>query len=253
MSVTQDQFTRAMLDPAAAVPPGLANPDGRPAARRFDVYRNNVAISLTEALEQAFPVIRKLVGDANFRVLAGIYLRKHPPASALMMHYGQEMPGFLEIFEPVQTLGYLPDVARLELALRASYHAADSCGVAPETLQALPPDRLMVSALRLAPSLRLLRSDWPVHGIWRFNTVPDAPKPEPRAEDVLILRPDYDPAPLLLPSGGGTFMARLLAHATLAEAHDAALDAAPGFDLAPLLGQLITAGAITGLTEGPTG
>ncbi len=250
MTVTQDQFTRAMLDPGAAIPAGLANPDGRPATRRFDVYRNNVAVSLTEALEQAFPVIRKLVGETNFRVLAGVYLRQHPPASPLMMHYGQEMPGFLARFEPVQSLGYLPDVARLELALRASYHATDSRGVDPARLQSLPPDALMASVLHLAPSLRLVRSDWPIHGIWRFNMDPGAPRPEPRAEDVLILRPEFDPTPSLLSPGGGVFVARLQAGDTLSGAHDAALDAAPGFDLAPLLGHLIAAGAITGLTEG---
>ncbi len=49
MTVTQDQFTAAVLDPSASVPATLIGPDGGPAARRFDVYRNNVAVSLTEA------------------------------------------------------------------------------------------------------------------------------------------------------------------------------------------------------------
>lgn len=36
--------------------------------RRFDVYRNNVASSLTDALEVGFSAIAKLVGQRNFRV-----------------------------------------------------------------------------------------------------------------------------------------------------------------------------------------
>ena len=63
MTVGQESFTEALLTPEHPVPDGLIDPAGRPAGKRFDVYRNNVAVSLTGALETAFPVIRKLVGD----------------------------------------------------------------------------------------------------------------------------------------------------------------------------------------------
>ena len=65
MTVSQTAFRHGLLDPALPAPDGLVNPDGAPATKRFDVYRNNVAVSLSDALESAFPVIRKLVGD-NF-------------------------------------------------------------------------------------------------------------------------------------------------------------------------------------------
>ncbi len=249
MSVRQTAFARAILDPAAEVPPGLTNPDGAAATRRFNVYRNNVAVSLTEALETAFPVIRKLVGEAQFKLLAGAYLRAHPPASPLMMHYGQEMPAFLAGFEPVRSLGYLADVARLELALRASYHATDAAPIAPETLQNMPPDQLMATRLRLAPAVRLIRSRWPVQGIWRFNMEPGAPKPEPGGQNVLITRPDYDPVLTVLAPGGGTFVAAIQDGRTFAEAFDTAAAQVPTFDLAGLLQTLIAGNAIAATHE----
>ena len=38
--------------------------------QRFAVYRNNVTVSLTEALAQRFPVIKRLVGEEFFAALA---------------------------------------------------------------------------------------------------------------------------------------------------------------------------------------
>ena len=249
MSGGQSEFTRAILDPGLPAPAGLTNPDGVAATKRFDVYRNNVAVSLIDALETAFPVIRKLVSEANFKMLAGVYLRRHPPTNPLMMFYGDAMPEFLVGFEPVQKLGYLPDVARLELALRRSYHAADTTAIAPETLQAMPADRLMAARLAFAPSMQLLRSSWPIHGLWRFNMEDGAPKPEPCGENVLLTRPQFDPQLTTLAPGGGTFVAALIDGARFGEALDGATAQVPEFDLTTTLGVLIAGAAIIRLDE----
>ena len=249
MTIAQPDFAAALRDPDLPAPAGLTDPAGRPAGKRFDVYRNNVAHSLTDALETAFPVVLRLVGRDFFRAMAGIYLRRHPPRSPRLMFYGREMPAFLDSFPPVAHLGYLPDIARLELALRGSYHAADAAPVGPEALQALPPDRLLHTRLCLAPALRLVRSAWPIHGVWRANTDPAAPKPGRTAEDVLITRPEFDPVLTLLPPGGAAFVAALRDGATLAAAHEGAEAEAPGFNPTDTLAALISGGAITGFQE----
>lgn len=251
LPVSQTEFRTAVLDAAAPRPAGLENGAGAPAGRRFDVYRNNVAVSLTEALETAFPVIRKLVGDANFKLLAGAFLRAHPPTSPVMMFYGAEMPGYLATFEPTAKIGYLPDVARIELALRQAYHAADAMPLAPERLEAMAPDALMASHVTLSPALRLIRSRWPAFSVWRYNSEPGAPKPEMAAEDTLILRPEYDPLPVLLPPGGGIFIERLQAGDTLGSAYEAALAATPEVDLGAIFATLIGHGALTDIGETP--
>ncbi|MCT8159770.1 DUF2063 domain-containing protein [Pseudoruegeria sp. SHC-113] len=248
--VDQQAFVGAVLDAARGVPEGLVDPEGRPAGRRFSVYRNNVAVSLTEALATAFPVIQKLIGEENFKAVAGVFLRRYPPDSPLMMFYGQQMPVFLERFEPLQHLGYLPDVARLEIALRESYHAADAAPFDPQSLQVLPADRLMAARLRLAPALRLVRSRWPVASIWHFNRTEGAPKPPATGENALITRPGFDPQITALPPGGGAFLASLMAGESFGTALDAASTAVDGFDLTPVLGLLIQGEAITAIEEG---
>jgi len=245
MTPDQTLFRAALMDASRPVPDGLSDGQNHPAGRRFSVYRNNVAHSLTEALGSGFPVIAKLLGQQSFDGIAGIYLRAHPPRTPLMMHFGQDFPKFLTGFEPLKHLGYLGDVARLELAMRASYHAADAAAIDPAQLQALAPDALMRASFVLAPSVRLIRSDWPVFDIWRYNSEPDAPKPQATAQDVLITRPEFDPMPQLLPPGGATWINALLHRNDFEAAHDAALHSNPDFDLGVALGLLIRGAAIT--------
>ena len=245
MNVDQTEFRGALLSPDAVRPDGLSDGQGRAAGRRFDVYRNNVAVSLTEALETAFPVIRKLVGAENFKLLAGAFLRQQPPSTPLMMFYGAEMPAFLADFEPTKKIGYLPDVARLELSLRESYHAADADPIDPAALQTLSPDALTAATLGLAPSTRLIRSEWPIYAIWQYNMKVGAPKPGMVAEDVLVVRPEFDPYPVLLPPGGGALISALQRMQTLGQALEAASQEAESFDLSQVLSLFISTNTLT--------
>lgn len=240
----QSGFRTAILDPQIPTPQGLTDPNGHPAGKRFSVYRNNVTVSLTEALEASFPVVRKIVGDEFFKAMAQVFLRAHPPSSPLMMQYGAEMPDFLSTFQPVSHLGYLPDVARLELAQRASYHAQDSSPIRPEEMQGAD---LMSASFTLAPTLQVLRSQWPLFGIWQANTTDGKAKPIARPEDVLITRPNYDPVVSYLPPGAADFIGALAQGESLGAAVIAPGD---GFDPGPALSLLLSGSAITGLNYG---
>ncbi|MEM1077534.1 MAG: putative DNA-binding domain-containing protein [Pseudomonadota bacterium] len=233
--MSQTAFTSALLTPDAPVPPGVVDPTGRISQKRFNVYRNNVASSLTEALVTGFPVIHKLVGDAFFRAMAGVFLRAHPPQSPVLSGYGEALPAFLESFPPVAHLPYLADVARLELALRSSYHAADHTALAPETFASIPPEALMETRFPVAPALILLRATHAAYDIWRANMVADAPKPGSKAQDIAVTRPGFDPAPHLLPAGAFAFLSALQAGETFGAALAAAQAEAPDFDLTPTL------------------
>ena len=246
--MTHSAFAAALLNPDLPVPDGLVDAQGRPAGRRFSVYRNNVAGSLTEGLEQSFPVLKKLLGEDYFKAMAGVFLREHPPRSRLMMFYGADMPAFLEGFPPLAHLPYLADVARLEQALREAYHAADAPPVSTERLGALSPDAFLTARLHLAPALRLVASRFPIWSIWRANTQSEAPAPVMRAEAVVILRPEFDAMPHLLPVGGLAFLEALIAGKTVETALELAGE---DFDVGATLALLIGGGGIVGLSEEP--
>lgn len=239
MITTQSNFRSALLDPTSPPPNGVNNPDGVPATKRFDVYRNNVTVSLTDALETAFPVVAKLVGSDFFRAMAGIYLRAHPPRSPVMMFYGDEMPDFLAGFAPAQSVPYLPDVAQLELALRQSYHAADAAPIAPDALAQIAPDALPTVTFTFAPSVYLIPSRFPLQSIWTANTRGgDIAKV---AQPTLITRPDFDPQVDALTPEQTRVTQALMSGEPLGTAlrHGGA-----GFDLGPLLGLLLSRNAL---------
>ena len=239
--MTHRAFAEALLNPDAAVPSGLVSPDGRAAPKRFSVYRNNVASSLREALEAGFPTVQKLVGPEFFGAMAVVFLRAHPPTSQMLMLYGADFPAFLQKFPPVAHLGYLADVARLDQAIRESYHAADSTPLPDAAFQRLLGTDLAPLRVTLAPSVRLIRSHWPLHAIWAANTE-GGPAPKPAPEDVIVLRPEFDPRPELLPPGGGAFVQGLLQGKTIGDSLEGRV-----VDLAGVLGLLIPGKAILGV------
>lgn len=249
MSVDQTRFHDALLDAARDIPAGLSDGQGHPAGRRFSVYRNNVAVSLTEALELSFPAIRKLIGEDNFRKVAGLFLRQHPPSTPMIMYYGDEFPDFLQSFTPLSSIGYLPDVARLEQALRESYHAADAPPADAGVLQKLAPEDLAQVRMTLAPSIRLVRSPWPIHAIWAYNMEDGAPKPQEGAQNVLITRPKFDPLAAPVADGTATFIQALQSDRPLADAAEAAATDS-NFDLAQALALLLDGCAITDISPG---
>ncbi len=241
MADWQGAFAAALLDPERPAPRGLVRPDGRPAGRRFDIYRNNVVASLIEALGEAFPVVRAIVGDEFFRAMAGVYVRAHPPSSPRMMVYGESFPPFLEAFPPAAGLAYLPDAARLDHARRLAYHAADEPAADPAVLGGLDPVALMEARLALQAACYVLRSRHPLHAIWRYNATEDKAPVRPAAEDVLVSRPDDKVLVQLLPPGAAAFLLALQAGAPLGRAAARAMAEAPGFDLGASLAALFTA------------
>ncbi|MBV1863119.1 MAG: DNA-binding domain-containing protein [Rhodobacteraceae bacterium] len=247
MNVGQKEFTSALLDPDLPVPQGLTDSQGRPAGKRFDVYRNNVVFSLLEAMQTAFPVIRKLVGPNNFNTMCSSFVRKHPPTSPILMFYGAAFPEFLHQYEPVRKYPYMPDVARLELARRVAYHAADVTPIKPEVLAEIPSDQLMESRFSLAPAMQIVQSDHPIVALWEFNMIEGAPKPEPVSHTALITRAEFDPEIVAISKGSSAFLKILQQGETLSGAFERATERDPEFDLSTTLGLMLQTQIITNI------
>lgn len=205
------EFRAALIDGPERI--GLNYRDPKEAARRFAVYRNNVAHSLGQALARRFPVIRRLVGADFFAAMAREFIAAHPPRSPVLQEWGGEMPGFLQDFPPVATLPYLPDVARIEWARGRAYHAADA--------QPIDPDMLAgQDSLRLHPSLTLLYLDHPAVSIWQANQPDRDGRVQANGPEIALIwrRSDFSVATSAIADADADFIACLLETHSLTEA-----------------------------------
>ena len=138
----------------------------------------------------------------------------------------------------------MPDVARLELARRSSYHATDSNAISPDALGAIAPEDLMNVKLDLSPAVQVIKSPYPILSIWNMNMFEGAPQPEPVAQTVLLFRPELDVDMVEINNVIYCFLSNLRKN-TLGAAYEAALDIDETFDLSQALGLLLTHQLIT--------
>ncbi|OAF15559.1 hypothetical protein AYJ54_40070 [Bradyrhizobium centrolobii] len=245
-------FAPALLDPTLTLPPDVTGPNGKPAGKRYNVYRNNVTVSLIDALAAIYPAVLRITGTDFFRAMARIHIRSTPPTSPLLFEYGRDLPVFIEAYEHARSLPWLADVARIERAWLDAYHAADATPLSPARLSAVTPDRLADLVFTPHPATRIVRSQFSAVTIFAANrgTAPveriDASTPE----DALITRAGSDVVVRHLPPGGAVFAACLMSGRPLGEAAASALDACSGFDIAANIAGMIEAGAFTSVTSG---
>ncbi len=251
LAALQRRFGRALLQGPLVVPHGIRR-DTQPAReRRFGVYRNNVKASLAAALTARFPVVERLVGEEFFTALALVFVERHPPRSPVLAEYCAGFARFLERFDPVADLPYLPDIARLEWARHVAFHSADANPVDIGRLAALAPDALASVRLGLHPAVATISSPWPIVSIWTTNThdaTPQAPAVDWTGETALVTRPDLEVLVGRLPPGTDRLVTGLAQGIPLGQAAEAATRTQDGFDLATALSILFAAGAITTLS-----
>jgi hypothetical protein len=248
----QQSFAATVLGLPVELPIGLRAATAARAESGLAVYRNNVMSGLIKAVAARFPVVRRLVGEDCFFESIRRFIVAEPPRSPLLLDYGDGFPQFLRRLGgdagicADACIGYIADVADLEIARGKAYHAADAASLPPQAFAAVPAQQLAGLRVSLHPSVSLLQSRFPIVSVWHANQeAGDATLPQWRPEAALIARPALEVEVWNLPPGGFAFLTALSRGATMAEAAEAATHAAPDFDLAVNLSVLIEARIVT--------
>ena len=174
----QAAFGRSLrADDAGAPDSALQESADVRVADRMAVYRNNTRHNFRNALELAYPVLRKRVGNDFFRQLAHEYQVAHPSRHGDLHWVGQDFPAWLDVRLAGSDYAWLAELARLEWACEEANVAARNEPLALERLASIPGELLENVELRFQPSLRLLRSSYPVWSVWQANQGDDAGAP----------------------------------------------------------------------------
>jgi hypothetical protein len=247
-----NRFATGLTDPTCPTPDGVTGPRGKGAVKRYNVYRNNVTVSLIDSLAAIYPAVQRITGAEFFRAMARFHVRATPPTSPLLFEYGRDFPAFIASYEYAQNMPWLADVARVERAWLDAYHAVDAPPLAAAALAQVSADRLGDIIFRVHPATRIVRSAFPAVAIFAMNRADDpvTSLKSNTAEDALVTRPDMEVDVRLLPSGNATFLASLIDGATLAEAASKALAETSAFDLSASIAGMIEAGVFTTLRLG---
>ena len=163
---------QAVLVELIADPEREASPALGVAPGGLAVYRNNYRTGLIGALVNTYPMLLRIVGEDYLTGLAREHVKGEPLRSGNVHHYGARFGDFIEGFEPARALPYLADMARVEWAAHRAYYAEDAEPLSPEAVEA---EAKAARALRLDPSVSLVRSPWPVVTIWHA-VQPGAPE-----------------------------------------------------------------------------
>jgi Putative DNA-binding domain len=213
-------------------------------AERFRVYRNNVWHGLSAALGEAYPVVKRLVGDGLFAAMARAFLARGLPQRRSLALFGAGFAEFIDGFEAVSGLPYLADVARLERAVLEAMHATDAPVLSPAEVAALGDNILQTRAV-LHPATRLVLAAHPVTEIWLAHqqTTVTPMTLVAGASAALVTRPHLSPLVQRLEEPDAAFLQGLMQGRSLGEACIVAdgLDATAGFT------RLLVAGALRSL------
>ena len=193
----QTLFSQALIDPVLEVPDFVAKTGDKPSGKRFNVYRNNIMVSLTEAIIDSYPVVSELVGEEFATAMARVYVGDNLPKSPVLYEYGEGYGDFIASFEPANSLPFLADIARLEWAWLQAYHSADHQPLLIEALAEFGEDHMGNLRFTFCSGVALLQSDHPIVSIWSAHQGEQRDKELlaqilPQGEFALVTRPAYD-------------------------------------------------------------
>ena len=168
----QQQFAQALTSPASSG--DHAELYQRIQETHFDadqllqIYRNNFVLSLTEALEVTFPVLRVMVGDDFFAQLAKAFIRTVPMSNAAVAEFGEALPDFMLDLEQLKEMPYLADLARFEWAYSVRINRIPTAEPFPyQGLSEVREDDYERIHFMVNPDITLFQSPWAIIELFR--------------------------------------------------------------------------------------
>ncbi len=250
LHVQQQDFSSALFAPDTAEQLLASLKAGPHAQHRLALYRGNLTATWDKTLSNAYPVLRRLVGEEFFSALTRVYGMAHPSDNPDLNQFGAGFAAFLAQFEHVADYPYLPDMARLEWALHRGHYAADASALSAAQLEAIGPEQLEQLHLRLHPACVVQASRWDTAALWLAHQGDGEVAFPPAFYDgghYMVVRPRWHCDVLPLSAAAHAALAALAAGDTFGAALDQAFEIDEQFDLQGWLASCIEHAIFTAL------
>ncbi len=143
------------------------------AQERLEAYRSNITGAHLNALDQAFPVTREVLGARYWQQLLAAEIRIFAAAQSDLHAYGDFVCGLLRAAQQrrpeLADFPYLADLAALEWSVHAARFAPDDPVFDWNAFAVLSNEQQASATFQASAALKVLRSDFPVDVIWHAH------------------------------------------------------------------------------------
>ncbi|QTT89302.1 HvfC family RiPP maturation protein [Pseudomonas chlororaphis] len=180
LDAQQQALTAYLRDPEHRAPPAGMD------RARVEIYRELVFDNLLSLLGNTFPVLRSILGEADWRRLLRVFLREHRCATPKFGEIAGEFVAWM-----ASAPAALQDAGWPAFMLELSHYEWIEMALQQAEAEPLPasdPERLLTQPLRLSPLAWPLAYAWPVQRLgpaWR-------PAEPGAAPTLLLIRRDGD-------------------------------------------------------------
>jgi len=179
LGLQQDFFAHLYDDKKLKITNSLAPYSKLEALARLNIYRNNVFGNFSSVLSVIFNITNKIIGDKKFSAFAEQYIKSYYSYSGNLDEYGEFFPQFLNKILSKHKLGYLPDLATLELAHYKTFFAEKIKDEFPlKKFKKISPENFSNMSFTLHPSCVLFSSKFPIYSIWNKEKKSSSKKAE---------------------------------------------------------------------------
>jgi Putative DNA-binding domain len=150
----------------------IASLDVDAAIERLRAYTGGYPARIEDALADSFPALRRVIGARTFAELRARYLPHVPDAIYNLNDVGSGFAAFLATDALTAQLPFAPDLARLEWAVQAAFHARERAPFDPSVLADWALEDWDEAVLELQPSVAVVASPWPIRDVWAARDTP---------------------------------------------------------------------------------
>lgn len=203
----------------------------------LQIYYSNVTRRLINKLQETYPLIQRLLGEAFFQLTVNEYIMRYPSRSSNLNDYGAYFSDFLAEYQPLHDLMYLAEVAMFEWTCHQLQFAADATPLDDSVLDQLTTESYENLYFDLHPASALMKCHYPMLEIIDLcqGEIDDLLDINAGGINLLLIRRDSEIISVKLNEAEYQFLNEIQHNRSVAEASATALHYDPTFQVAEKL------------------